>query len=58
MQGAEATVVPLFDVAGFAEPVEWTFASTGAAGKKLRVREENGKLLLEFLNGGTIVVFR
>ena len=58
MQGAKATAVPLFDVAGFAEPVEWTFASTGAAGKKLRVREENGKLLLELLNGGTIVVFR
>ena len=58
MQGAKATSVPLFDVAGFANPVAWTLTATNAGGKDLRLREENGKLMLDLLLGGLMVIFR
>ena len=58
MQGAQATSVPLFDVAGFANPVAWTFTATNAGGKKLRLREEGGKLMLDLLAGGLTVILR
>jgi hypothetical protein len=58
MQGARATSVPLFDVAGFANPVAWTLTATNAGGKVLRLREEDGKLLLDLLPGGLTVIFR
>ena len=58
MQGAQATSVPLFDVAGFANPVAWTFTATNTGGKDLRLREEDGKLLLDLLPGGLTVIFR
>ena len=58
MQGAKATSVPLFDVAGFANPVAWTLTATNAGGKDLRLREEDGKLMLDLLPGGLTVIFR
>ena len=58
MQGAQATSVPLFDVAGFANPMAWTFTATNAGGKKLRLREEGGRLMLDLLDAGTMVIFR
>ena len=58
MQGAKAMSVPLFDVAGFANPVAWTFTTTNAGGKKLRLREEGGRLMLDLLDNGTVVVLR
>ena len=58
MQGAQATSVPLFDVAGFANSVAWTFTATNAGGKKLRLREEGGRLMLDLLDAGTMVIFR
>ena len=58
MQGAQATSVPLFDVAGFANPVAWTFTATNAGNRQLRLREENGKLMLDLLDTGTMVIFR
>ena len=58
MQGAKATSVPLFDVAAFANPVAWTFTATNAGGKDLRLREEDGKLMLDLLPGGLTVIFR
>ena len=58
MQGAKATSVPLFDVAGFANPVAWTFTATNAGGKKLRLREEGGRLMLDLLDAGTMVILR
>ena len=58
MQGAQATSVPLFDVAGFANSVAWTFTATNAGGKKLRLREEGGKLMLDLLDAGTMVILR
>ena len=50
--------VPLFDVAGFANPVAWTFTATNTGGKDLRLREEDGKLMLDLLPGGLTVIFR
>ena len=44
--------------AGFANPVAWTFTATNAGGKKLRLREEGGKLMLDLLDNGTVVIFR
>ena len=44
--------------AGFANPVAWTFTATNADGKKLRLREEGGKLMLDLLDNGTVVIFR
>ena len=58
MQGAKATSVPLFDVAAFANPVAWTFTATNAGGKDLRLREEDGKLMLDLLPGGLTIIFR
>ena len=58
MQGAQATSVPLFDVAGFANPVVWSFTATNAGNRQLRVREENGKLMLDLLAGGMMIIFR
>lgn len=58
MQDAKATSVPLFDVAGFANPVAWTFTATNAGGKTLRLREEGGKLMLDLLAGGLTVILR
>ena len=58
MQSAKATSVPLFDVAGFANPVAWTLTATNAGGKDLRLREEDGKLMLDLLPGGLTVIFR
>ena len=58
MQGAKATSVPLFDVAGFANPVAWTLTATNAGGKDLRLREENGRLMLNLLPGGMTIIFR
>ena len=58
MQGAQATSVPLFDVAGFANPVAWTFTATNAGGKTLRLREEGGRLMLDLLDNGTVVILR
>ena len=58
MQGAKATSIPLFDVAGFANPVAWTLTATNAGGKDLRLREEDGKLMLDLLPGGLTVIFR
>ena len=50
--------VPLIDAAGFANPVTWTLNETGTSGKRLRVREEGGQLLLEILASGTAILFR
>ena len=58
MQGAKATSVPLFDVAGFANPVTWNLVTTGDGGKTVRLREENGQLLLEVIPSGTTIIFR
>ena len=58
MQGAQATSVPLFDVAGFANPVAWTFTATNAGNKRLLLHEENGKLMLDLLDAGTMIIFR
>ena len=51
-----ATSVPLFDVAGFAHPVTWTLVANGAGDRRMRLREANGKLLLDFASGLTIIV--
>ena len=58
MQGAKATSVPLFDVAGFANPVAWTLTATNAGGKDLRLREENGRLMLNLIPDGITIIFR
>jgi hypothetical protein len=38
--------------------VAWTFSATNAGGKKLRLREEGGKLMLDLLDAGTMVILR
>ena len=43
------TSVPLFDVAGFADSVAWTLVANGADDKKLALREDNGKLMLDVM---------
>ena len=58
MQGAQEGSVPLFDVAGFANPVEWNFVPAGAAGKKLRLRSDGGALYLDVLANGMVILFR
>ena len=58
MAGSDGMRVPLIDAAGFANPVTWTFNETGTSGKRLRVREEGGQLLLEVLASGTAILFR
>ncbi len=50
--------VPLFDVAGFADSVEWTLVANGADGKNMRLREKNGKLMLCVVPSGMYFVIR
>jgi hypothetical protein len=58
MAGSDGACVPLFDVAAFANPVEWTFNATNTGGKRLCLREENGQVLLDVLPSGTTILFR
>ena len=58
MAGSDGMRVPLIDAAGFANLVTWTLNETGTSGKRLRVREEGGQLLLEVLASGTAILFR
>jgi hypothetical protein len=53
-----AVSVPLFDVAGFANPVTWTLVANGADDKRLVLREVNGKLLLEVIPPGLTIIVR
>ena len=52
------THVPVFDVAGIANPVAWTFNITGANGRALALREGGGKLLLDVSPPGFRFVVR
>ncbi len=58
MAGSDGTSVPLLDVAAFANPVTWNLVTTGDGGKTVRLREENGQLLLEVIPSGTTIIFR
>ena len=58
MRRVAGTAVPLFDVAGFADNVDWTFVATGTNGRTVRLREADGKLLLDvFPIGSAIIVY-
>ena len=58
MRRVAGTTVPLFDVVGFADNVEWTFVATGTNGRTVRLREADGKLLLDvFPIGSAIIVY-
>ena len=52
------TSVPLFDVAGFADSVAWTLVANGADDKKLALREDNGKLMLDVIPPGLMIIVR
>lgn len=58
MSRVAATSVPLFDVAGFADNVEWTLVATGTNGRTVRLREADGKLLLVVSPTGFVISFR
>ena len=55
VHGASAT---LFDVAAFANPVEWTLVANGAGDKNLVLREDNGKLMLDVVPTGLLIIVR
>lgn len=58
MSGVKETSVPIFDVAGFSNPVTWTLVASGTGGRKLKLREAGGRLLLDVLPAGATIIFR